>query len=333
MPSFIDMTGWIMKDHGQPDSRLTVIKRGPNIYTSGGHSIVRWLCECSCENHTQFYVKSNNLRNGNTKSCGCLKKELIAKRNAENSSVKIGNKYGKLTVIKDLGMRQQISRNKNERWSLCQCDCGSNPIEVKNNLLQNGWKKSCGCLTSQGEFVIEQLLKEHNVSYLKEYKFKDLCVKEGFPLRFDFAIFDDCELNYLIEFDGRQHYTGPEATWKNCHSLDEIKRYDKVKNQWCKEHNIPLIRIPYTHCDKLNINDLILETSTFILDEEPVYSEQTTSSNVYETKGRTINLNVVPVDHPRCHKCVFDINTCGSSDYSGECKIYKRDPPDGGFYG
>ena len=41
----------------------------------------------------------------------------------------------------------------------------------------------------------------------------------------------------------------------------------------------------------------------------------------------------IPVDQPRCHKCVFDINTCGSSDYFGGCKIYTRDPPDGGFYG
>lgn len=40
-----------------------------------------------------------------------------------------------------------------------------------------------------------------------------------------------------------------------------------------------------------------------------------------------------PVDQPRCHKCVFDINTCGSSDYFGGCKIYTRDPPDGGYYG
>ena len=41
----------------------------------------------------------------------------------------------------------------------------------------------------------------------------------------------------------------------------------------------------------------------------------------------------IPIDQSRCHKCVFDINTCGSSDYFGGCKIYTRDPPDGGFYG
>jgi hypothetical protein len=36
-----------------------------------------------------------------------------------------------------------------------------------------------------------------------------------------------------------------------------------IKNQWCKENNIPLIRIPYTHLKDLSIEDLILETSKF----------------------------------------------------------------------
>lgn len=38
-----------------------------------------------------------------------------------------------------------------------------------------------------------------------------------------------------------------------------------IKNQWCKDNNIPLIRIPYTHLDKLIIEDLKLETTTFLV--------------------------------------------------------------------
>lgn len=30
MGSFIDMTGWVMREHGFPNSRLTVIDRAPN---------------------------------------------------------------------------------------------------------------------------------------------------------------------------------------------------------------------------------------------------------------------------------------------------------------
>ena len=36
-------------------------------------------------------------------------------------------------------------------------------------------------------------------------------------------------------------------------------------SEWCKENNIPLIRIPYTHYDDIIIDDLKLETSKFII--------------------------------------------------------------------
>ncbi len=36
---------------------------------------------------------------------------------------------------------------------------------------------------------------------------------------------------------------------------------------------------------------------------------------------------------PRCDKCVFTRGICGHHDIHGECITYKRDPPDGGYYG
>ena len=70
-----DMTGWKMWEHGVPDSRLTVIKRVEGYLNPDGTYAPQWLCECSCENHTQIIVRGTNLRNGNTKSCGCWMKE------------------------------------------------------------------------------------------------------------------------------------------------------------------------------------------------------------------------------------------------------------------
>lgn len=203
------------------------------------------LCECQCDKHTLRYKTAYSLVSGQSQSCGCLRGEKLAERNANNSSVKVGNKYGKLTVISDLGMRKQVSRDKNERWSLCQCDCGSEPIEVKNNMLQNGWKTSCGCLQSKGEYIIESILKDNDIAYIKEYSFNDLVGEHGGKLRFDFAVFQNNELYCLIEVDGRQHYDGPEATWTHTHSLEEILQYDKLKNQYCLNKNIILKRVPY----------------------------------------------------------------------------------------
>lgn len=223
-------------------------------------SIKCCLCECSCNKHTRRYIPPSKLHLGRTQSCGCLKAEQLAERNANNSSVKVGNIYGKLIVIQDLGIRKQSSRNKNERWSLCQCECGSKPIEVKNNMLQNGKKKSCGCLHSAGEFKIKQILEENNITYLQEYSFPDLISNKGRCLRFDFAIFQNNQLSFLIEFDGRQHYTGPEATWSHSITLEEIQQRDELKNIYCKNHGYILKRIPFYNTNQITFSSLFDDT-------------------------------------------------------------------------
>lgn len=35
----------------------------------------------------------------------------------------------------------------------------------------------------------------------------------------------------------------------------------------------------------------------------------------------------------RCNKCVYTFGLCGQDDAHGTCPLYKRDPPDGGYYG
>ena len=251
MGKFIDMSGWRMAEHGVPDSRITVIDRAPNKGTS-----VMWNCLCDCGN--KCVLNGARIRSGNTKSCGCINKELLVSRNiAAGTEIKIGDRFGKLTVIRDLGMRKQLSRNKNWRWSLCQCDCGSEPIEVPNNLLKNGHKKSCGCLCSVGEEIIKTILEENNIKYVQEYCFSDLKnPKTGYMYRFDFAIFKNNKLAYLIEFDGRQHFSGPEASWKKTRTLEEIQQADEIKNKYCKEHNIVLKRISYFQISKISLDTI-----------------------------------------------------------------------------
>ena len=79
-------------------------------------------------------------------------------------------------------------------------------------------------------------------------------------MRFDFYVNN----KYLIEYDGQQHfydikYFGGEEQFK------KQQQYDKIKNEYCKSHNIPLIRIPYWHYDKITIDDLRPETSQFLI--------------------------------------------------------------------
>lgn len=77
----IDMTGWIMSEHGVSDSKLTVIKQVEDHIKPNGKHEAKWLCVCNCKKHTVLEVLGYSIRNGSTKSCGCLKNEKIRKYN------------------------------------------------------------------------------------------------------------------------------------------------------------------------------------------------------------------------------------------------------------
>lgn len=90
---------------------------------------------------------------------------------------------------------------------------------MNGNNLQSGGTTSCGCINSKGEKLIKQILNQNHINFIQEYTFPDLKSDKGYYLRFDFAIFKNNQLNCLIEFDGRQHYSGPEAKWTHSDSL------------------------------------------------------------------------------------------------------------------
>lgn len=71
-----DITGWIMSEHGIPDSRWTVLKKVESL--DGKNSF--YLCECSCEQHTQKILARHSVVSGNSKSCGCLSIEKASER-------------------------------------------------------------------------------------------------------------------------------------------------------------------------------------------------------------------------------------------------------------
>lgn len=74
MGKFVDMTGWVMSEHGVPDSRLTVVEQ-----TGHKNRATIWLCKCSCGNFCEKVGTA--IRNGHTKSCGCLNVDKIISRN------------------------------------------------------------------------------------------------------------------------------------------------------------------------------------------------------------------------------------------------------------
>lgn len=121
------------------------------------------------------------------------------------------------------------------------------------SLKSNGTRcKKCS-YTYKGEDRIIDILQNLNCEYIHQYKFKDCRNKR--PLPFDFYL---PNYNLCIEFDGEQHYK-PKFGMKN---FIQTQKHDKIKDEYCKSHNIGLLRIPYWESsnseqiikDKLNIN-------------------------------------------------------------------------------
>lgn len=89
----------------------------------------KWLCQCDCGNTT--IVRSNTLREGKTKSCGCLLRGIKDMK---------GQRFGRLVAIEHVG----FASNCVTLWR-CKCDCGNETI-VRQGNLNSGTTRSCGCL-------------------------------------------------------------------------------------------------------------------------------------------------------------------------------------------
>lgn len=112
---------------------------------------------------------------------------------------------------------------------------------------------------SKGEQIIAKLLNDNNINY--EYNKSMFKFSNNKNAIFDFYINNQ----YLIEYDGETHYQHNLHGWHNETQLKKQQERDIIKNQWCKDNNIPLIRIPYWHLQNLIINDLILKTTKYLV--------------------------------------------------------------------
>lgn len=213
---------------GQKFGKLTVLE----ITNERKNRQVVWKCQCDCGKIT--YVVGQALRDNHTTSCGCSRKDC---KNVLNL---LGQRFSKLTVLERVGSDKQ----RNALWR-CKCDCGKERICNTRQLVSMDARSCIDCknYSSKGEEIIGNLLVQHGINFIREYTFKDLLSKNGYNLRFDFAILNNYgELIQLIEYDGSQHfkpskYFGGELKFK------DLQERDKMKEEYCKNHNISLIRI------------------------------------------------------------------------------------------
>ena len=234
-----DLTSLIGKRFG----RLVVLERDLSKPRGKGYSSY-WICQCDCGNKTS--VATSQLNSGKTKSCGCLHRECLSQRNIKDIT---GQRFG-MIVAKE---RLNEKNNHNSYLWRCECDCGNKNYKCSTENLLSGRIHSCGCnKKSMGERIIASILQKNNINFVTEYSFKDLFSQKDYLLRFDFAIFEKNNLIRLIEFDGEQH-----SNRRSRFFSEELLLNDQLKNEYCKQHNISLVRIPYTELDNLSLELLM----------------------------------------------------------------------------
>lgn len=102
------------------------------------------------------------------------------------------------------------------------------------------------CDESQGEKKIRIFLTNNKIEFEREKRFEDCRCKR--PLPFDFYL---SNYNLCIEFDGKQHFNPSSFHSKNVTEEEKLKNFeyiqnnDNIKNNYCKNNNINLLRIRY----------------------------------------------------------------------------------------
>ena len=160
MEKFQDLTG-------QRFGKLKVIERIESYISPSGYKYTMWRCQCDCGNFIN--VRTTDLKNNHTQSCGCLHKEMLSKAKLIDLT---GQVYERLTVIKRVDDYISPSGSHQVQW-LCKCKCGKEVIVTGNNL-RKGNSKSCGCYNRE---LLAKINLTHNASNTRLYHIW-ICMKD-----------------------------------------------------------------------------------------------------------------------------------------------------------
>lgn len=139
----------------------------------------------------------------------------------------------------------------------CICRCGKEFYSPFNSLIY-GQKivcDDCSNSISKYERIVRDFLISNNIEFIQEYRYNDC--RDYLPLPFDFYI-----NGKLIEIDGEGHFHPchfNQISYEDSIKTFEItKEHDKIKNNYCQNKNIPLLRIDYKSINDKSYKQKIL---------------------------------------------------------------------------
>lgn len=197
----------------------------------------------TCKKHGDFEQTPNNHMRYGCIGCAIVSKKERAIEFIEKSKIIHNDKYC---------YKKVLSEYKNQRKKV-SIKCKIHGFFKQTPSSHVSGKGCPDCNLSKGEESIGFYLKYKNIDFEREFSFEDCLSVRGYKLRFDFFV---KLLNLIIEFDGEQHFN-PIKIWGGVNKLKELQENDKIKNKYCFENNINMLRINYKEDLKKKLGDYL----------------------------------------------------------------------------
>ena len=206
-------------------------------YTKVNYKGNKIKVEIVCKEHGSFYQTPNN----HLKGQDCKKCKKMTTQDFINKSIRIHKKKYNYQFVKYLNTRMKV-----------KIFCYSHGIFEQNPYSHLDGVGCPTCQESKGERIIRNYLDKNGIKYNSQYVFKECIFKK--KLKFDFFL---PEKNTCIEYDGRQHFE-PVKFYGGIDNFEKQIKRDLIKNEYCIDNNIKLIRISYKDDIENNLNKWLL---------------------------------------------------------------------------
>lgn len=239
----------------QEEFEQIVAIKSPNTKIIGKYVKTKAPIECECKVCGNIWTTmAGNLQAGR----GCP----VCGLKARNDSKRLNNDiFLQRLKENELPYTPLEEYKGNHTKILMRCNnCGESWMATPHNL-QSGF--GCPhCRASKGEEKIRKFLKEHDIEYQEQCTFEGCKTTRLLP--FDFYL---PKLNMCIEFDGLQHFKPVSFSSDKTNveeSFKQLQKRDGIKNKYCEENGIKLLRIPYYDID--DIENILSEKVLMIND-------------------------------------------------------------------
>lgn len=209
----------------------------------------RTVIKRAMDNDTQVMSKCRGCT-GLSEKCHYATKvrvKRLTKTPDRSSKIQVGETYGLFTVKE---VKPSGNYSDHQCRALVECIlCGAEQESRFDTILENTLNCDCFRIASNGAMRIKYYLDNNNTLYRMEQTFNDLVGVGNGLLRYDFAILDNNKnIIQLIEYDGEQHFR-PVNKFGGEEAFKIRQQHDAIKNEYAKQHAIPLLRIKY--CDDI----------------------------------------------------------------------------------